>query len=116
MRCRVVTLPLYYLICNSQGESTGANQKGFSIIVMPEAGLDGFSIHRILEKEGIESHVVDPASIMTSRRRRRAKTDRIDGEALVRALMAYHRGEPRVCAMLRVPRPEEVDRRRERPS
>jgi hypothetical protein len=33
---------------------------------------------------------------MTSRRRRRAKTDRIDGEALLRALMAYKRGEPRV--------------------
>ncbi|RWX63415.1 IS110 family transposase, partial [Mesorhizobium sp. M4B.F.Ca.ET.089.01.1.1] len=60
----------------------------------------------------IESHVVDPASIATSRRRRRAKTDKIDGEALVRALLAYKRGEPRVCAMLRVPAPEEEDRRR----
>ena len=39
------------------------------------------------------------------------ETHRIDGEALVRALMAYHRGEPRVCAMLQVPRSEEVDRR-----
>ena len=85
--------------------------KDFQIIVIQEAGLDGFWIHRVLEKEGIESHVVDPASIMTSRRRRRAKTDRIDGETLVRALMAYHRGEPRVCAMLQVPRPEEEDRR-----
>lgn len=70
------------------------------------------SIHRILEREGIESYVVDPASIATSRRRRRAKIDRIDGEALVRALLAYNRGEPRVCAMLRVPTPEEEDRRR----
>ena len=49
---------------------------------------------------------------MTSRRRRRAKTDRIDGEALLRALMAHKRGEPRVCAMLRVPTPEDEDRRR----
>ena len=55
---------------------------------------------------------VDPASIMTSRRRRRAKTDGIDGEALVRALLAHQRGEPRVCAMVRVPTPEEEDRRR----
>jgi transposase len=92
-------------------KARGRTGKDFPIIVIQEAGLDGFWIHRVLEKEGIESHVVDPASIMTSRRRRRAKTDRIDGEALVRALMAYHRGEPRVCAMLRVPRPEEVDRR-----
>lgn len=65
-----------------------------------------------MRKEGIESHVVDPASIATSRRRRRAKTDRIDGEALVRALLAHKRGEPRVCAMVRVPTPEEEDRRR----
>lgn len=84
----------------------------FPIIVIQEAGLDGFWIHRVLEAEGIESHVVDPASIATSRRRRRAKTDKIDGEALVRALLAYKRGEPRVCAMVRVPTPEEEDRRR----
>ena len=84
----------------------------FPIIVIQEAGLDGFWIHRVLQAEGIESHVVDPASIATSRRRRRAKTDKIDGETLVRALLAYKRGEPRVCAMLRVPTPEEEDRRR----
>ena len=72
----------------------------------------GSGFHRVLDQEGIESHIVDPASIMTSRRRRRAKTDRIDGEALVRALLAHQRGEPRVCAMVRVPTPEEEDRRR----
>jgi transposase len=55
---------------------------------------------------------VDPASIATSRRARRAKTDKIDGEALVRALLAYKRGEPRVCSMVRPPSPEEEDRRR----
>jgi transposase len=86
--------------------------KDFPIIVIQEAGLDGFWVHRVLEQEGIESHIVDAASIMTSRRRRRAKTDRIDGEALLRALMAYKRGEPRVCAMVRVPTAEEEDRRR----
>lgn len=84
----------------------------FPIIVIQEAGLDGFWIHRVLEAEGVESYVVDPASIATSRRRRRAKTDRIDGEALVRALLAHKRGEPRVCAMLRIPTPEEEDCRR----
>ena len=45
--------------------------KVYPIIVIQEAGLDGFWIHRVLEAEGIESHVVDPASIATSRRRRR---------------------------------------------
>ena len=82
------------------------------IIVIQEAGLDGFWIHRLLQDEGVESHVVDPASFATSRRRRRAKTDKIDGEALVRALLAYKRGEPRVCAMVRAPTPYEEDRRR----
>ena len=82
------------------------------IIVIQEAGLDGFWIHRLLLDEGIESYVVDPASIATSRRRRRAKTDKIDGEALVRALLAYKRGEPRVCAMVRAPTPQEEDCRR----
>jgi transposase len=86
--------------------------KSFAIIVIQEAGLDGFWIHRVLQNEGIESHVVDPASIATSRRRRRAKTDRIDGEALLRALLAHKRGEPRVCAMVKAPTPEEEDRRR----
>ena len=86
--------------------------KSFPIIVIQEAGLDGFWIHRALRSEGIESYVVDAASIATSRRRRRAKTDRIDGEALVRALLAYKRGEPRVCAMVRAPTPEDEDSRR----
>lgn len=84
----------------------------FPLVVVQEAGLDGFWLHRTLEREGIESHVVDAASVATSRRRRRAKTDRIDGESLVRTLLAYKRGEPRVCAMVRVPTPEEEDRRR----
>ncbi len=86
--------------------------ESFSFIVIQEAGLDGFWIHRVLKKEGIESHVVDPASITTSRRNRRAKTDGIDGEVLVRTLLAYKRGEPRVCAMVRAPTPEEEDHRR----
>ena len=84
----------------------------FPIIAIQEAGLDGFWIHRVLESEGIESHVVDPASIAVSRRCRRAKTDKIDGEALVRTLLAYKRGEPRVCAMVRAPTPDAEDRRR----
>ncbi len=86
--------------------------KSFPIIIIQEAGLDGFWIHRVLQSERIESYVVDPASVATSRRRRRAKTDRIDGEALVRALLAYKRGEPRVCAMVRAPTPEDEDSRR----
>src|SRR3984957_11322421 len=84
----------------------------YPIIVIQEAGLDGFWIHRALEQEGIESHVVDAASIAVSRRRRRAKTDRIDGEALLGGVLAFKRGEPRVCSMSRAPTPQDEDRRR----
>jgi transposase len=58
----------------------------FPIIAIQESGLDGFRIQRVLRGEGFESHVVDAASILTSRRRRQAKTDLIDGETLVRTL------------------------------
>jgi len=84
----------------------------YGMVTIQEAGLDGYWIHRMLMREGIESHIVDPASIAVSRHRRRAKTDRIDGEALLRTLMAWKRGEPRVCSMVRVPSPEQEDRRR----
>ena len=84
----------------------------YPLVSIQEAGLDGFWIHRILEKEGIESYVVDPASISTPRRRRRAKTDRLDGEILLRTLLAFKRGDPRVCSMVVVPSREEEDRRR----
>ena len=94
-----------------QEKARRRTDQSFRIIVVQEAGLDGFWIHRALQNEGIESHVVDAASIATSRRRRRAKTDKIDGETLVRALLAYKRGEPQVCAMVKVPTPGEEDRR-----
>jgi transposase len=82
------------------------------VLVIQEAGLDGFWLHRLLERNGISSHVVDPASIAVNRRHRRAKTDTIDGEMLLRSLMAWARGERRVCSMVRPPSPEEEDRRR----
>lgn len=84
----------------------------YPIIAIQEAGLDGFWIHRALRQEGIQSYVVDAASVATSRRRHRAKTDKIDGKTLLRALLAFLRGEPRVCAMVTAPSPEEEDRRR----
>jgi transposase len=82
------------------------------VVAIQEVGLDGFWIHRLLEANSVESHVVDPASIAVPRRHRRAKTDAIDGETLLRTLMAWHRGEPRVCAMTVPPTPNEEDRRR----
>jgi len=81
------------------------------IVTIQEAGFDGFWIDRLLKSEGIESHVVDAASVAVPRRRRRAKTDKIDGELLLRTLLAWLRGEPRVCSMVVPPSPEEEDRK-----
>ena len=77
-----------------------------------EAGYDGFWLHRALVAGGIESHVFDPASIAVNRRARRAKTDRIDVEQLLRTLMAYQRGDPRVVRVVGAPSPDQEDARR----
>jgi transposase len=82
------------------------------IVTIYEAGLDGFWLHRWLCARGIDSHVVDAASIAAPRRKRRAKSDGIDGETLLRTLAAWRRGEPRVCSMVVPPTPEDEDRRR----
>ncbi len=83
------------------------------LVVIQEAGLDGFWLGRMLSKEPwIESHIVEAASIAMPRRHRRAKTDRIDGETLICALMAWKRGEPRAWSMVKVLTPEEDDNRR----
>jgi transposase len=86
--------------------------KPVRVVVIQEAGLDGFWLHRLLEANGLESHVVDPASIAVDRRKRRRKTDALDADALLRTVMAWARGERRVCSMVRPPSPEEEDRRR----
>jgi transposase len=103
---------LMKLFADLTRKAKARTSRSYPIITIQEAGLDGFWLHRVLQQNGIESHVVDPASIATPRRRRRAKTDRLDGETLLRALLAYKRGEPRVCAMVAAPSPEEEDRRR----
>ncbi|WP_229598008.1 IS110 family transposase [Roseibium aggregatum] len=63
-------------------------------------------MHWLIEK-GVEVHVIQPSSVPVDRRMRRAKSDGIDAELLLRALLAWLRGEPRVCSM--VPIPEEAD-------
>jgi transposase len=77
-----------------------------------EAGYDGFWLHRLLLAAGIMNFVFDAASIPVEQRGRRAKTDRIDGELLLRTLMAHLRGEPRVVRVVQVPRVEQEDARR----
>lgn len=77
-----------------------------------EAGYDGFWLHRVLLEAGIINHVIDPASLQVNRRARRAKTDRIDALGMVRALMAFERGEDQVFSVVQVPSVEEEDARR----
>lgn len=77
-----------------------------------EAGRDGFWIQRWLADEGIECLVVDPASIEVNRRSRRAKTDRLDAESLVRLLLRYDGGETKVWSVVRVPSVEQEDEMR----
>lgn len=84
-----------------------------AVVSCYEAGYDGFWLHRLLTAAGITSHVFDPASIAVEQRGRRAKTDRIDGEQLLRTLMAHCRGEPRVVRIVRVPSPAQEDARRD---
>lgn len=86
--------------------------KPVRILSMYEAGLDGHWLHRWLTEQGVISYVVDPSSIEVNRRARQAKTDRIDLEKLMRTFLAFLRGEPRACSMLRVPSVEDEDRKR----
>src|SRR5271157_3592791 len=84
-----------------------AGHKIARVILTHEAGRDGFWLARFLTRRGIEVHVMQPSSLPVDRRARRAKTDMIDAEMLLRTLMAWLRGEPRVCSM--VPIPSEAD-------
>jgi transposase len=82
------------------------------VVATYEAGRDGFWIARYLRANGIEVHIMHPASIPVERKGRRAKTDRIDLDMLLRTLLAWLRGEPRVCSMVRIPDAAEEDMRR----
>jgi transposase len=77
-----------------------------------EAGYDGHWLHRWLTDQGVINHEIDPSSIEVSRRARRAKTDRIDLEKLMRTFLRYLRGEPDVCSIVHVPSVEDEDRKR----
>ena len=82
------------------------------IVSCYEAGYDGFWLHRVLEAYGIHNHVLDPASLQVRRRARRPKTDRIDAERMVRALIRHLRGEPEACSVVCVPNVEQEDAKR----
>jgi transposase len=77
-----------------------------------EAGRDGFWLHRLLTGHSIAAYVLEPTSILVNRRARRAKTDRLDAEGMLRVLATWLAGDRQVCSMVRVPTPEEEDAKR----
>jgi transposase len=76
-----------------------------------EAGRDGFWPHRLLGMLGVVNLVVDSSSIEVSRRLRQAKTDRLDGEKLLRMLLRYWSGERDLWHVVHVPSRETEDAR-----
>jgi transposase len=81
-------------------------------VVAYESGRDGFWLARLLQARGIEVHVIHASSVAVSREQRRAKTDRLDTEMLMRALFGWLRGEPGHCRMVAIPTVEQEDARR----
>src|SRR5215468_7008474 len=82
------------------------------VIASYEAGWCGFWLARWLMAHGIEVYVVQPSSVPVDRRMRRGKSDGIDAELLLRTLLAWLRGEPRVCSMVPIPNEADEDARR----
>src|SRR5215203_4449343 len=106
------TAGLLELITTLRTRSAARCGAAVELVSCFEAGRDGFWLHRLLTAHGVSNHVVEPTSILVSRRARRAKTDRLDAEGLLRVLAAFHRGDRQVCSVLRVPSPAEEDAKR----
>jgi len=81
------------------------------VIVTYEAGYTGFWLARLVRRHAIEVYVIQPVSVPVDRRRRRAKTDAIDADLLLRTCLAFLRGEPRVCSMVPIPDQKDEDAR-----
>src|SRR6201997_120089 len=82
------------------------------VIAVYEAGWSGFWLARWLTRHKVEVYIVQPSSVPVDRRMRRAKSDGIDAELLLRTLLAWLRGEPRVCSMVPIPDEADEDARR----
>jgi transposase len=103
---------LFSLLERWRGEAVKAGRPITRIAVAYEAGRDGFWLARWLESRGIETHVIHSTSVAVSREKRRAKTDRVDAEMLLRVFLGWLRGERDHCSMVAVPTIEAEDDRR----
>ena len=101
------------LIEERRSRAERALGRDVDVRVCYEAGYEGFWLARWLEQEmAIETVVLDPASLLVNRKAKQRKTDRIDARKMVRALLAYDRGDAAVLSRVRVPSVEEEDRKR----
>jgi transposase len=103
---------LLALLRRLQARERRADGEEVRVVLGHEAGYDGFWLQRRLSAEGIACWVMDPGSLQVDRRARRAKTDRLDAAMLLRALMAWCRGDRSACRMVQVPSAEREDARR----
>lgn len=103
---------LLALLHRWRAEAIKAGRKIDRIVVAFEAGRDGFWLARWLRAREIEAYVIHPTSIPVSREHRRAKSDRLDTELLMRAVLGWLRGEPKHCSMVAIPTLAEEDARR----
>jgi transposase len=76
-----------------------------------EAGRDGFWLHRWLVGQQVDNVVIDPGSIKVNQRRKKAKTDRLDGQLLLSNLLDFHGGKRDVWSVVRVPTLAQEDQR-----
>jgi transposase len=81
------------------------------VVVAYEAGQEGHWLARALRARSVEVEEIDPKSLQVDRRAKRAKTDRLDAEALVRALWRWMGGDGLALRMVRVPSEVEEDDR-----
>src|SRR5882724_7421542 len=93
-------------------EAIKAGRKIERIVVAFEAGRDGFWLARWLRAREIEAYVIHPTSVPVSREHRRAKSDRLDTELLMRAVLGWLRGEAKHCSMVAIPTLAQEDARR----
>jgi len=106
------TVALLTLISSLQAGVARRHGATINVVCCFEAGRDGFWLQRFLTAQGVDTHVLEPASILINRRARRAKTDRLDAVGMLRVLAAFLRGDRQGCSMVRVPTPDEEDAKR----
>jgi transposase len=103
---------LWRVIARERQALLAAGYRTVRVVTCYEAGRDGFWLHRFLLGQGAESRVVDPGSVLVNRRAKRAKTDRLDLEGLLRLVMRHDAGDSYLGRMVVVPSVAEEDRRR----